>query len=133
MNNFISHNIKYLCSVNFLSQNDFGERLGLKRSVISMYVAEKSQPKIETLQRITKEFDVNLDDFINRKLDEVNNKDLAATRGVANEDGLQYGKVALLESQLKDKDEIIKMKNEVIEMLRQEIERLGGNHKKQTA
>jgi|GEM_PF-5005124 len=103
MKNFISQNISYLCDTNYLKQNEFGELFGLGRSVVSMYVSGKSQPKIETLQRIGQHFKVNLDDFINKDL-----STLAFESQLVNEPTEIYEnqslkeKVKLLEEQKKD-------------------------------
>ena len=56
MKNFIGLNIKYLCENNFLSQDEFGAKFGLKKSVIGTYVRGISYPKIEIIQKICEEF-----------------------------------------------------------------------------
>lgn len=68
MKNYIGLNIKYLCEVNFLSQDEFGAKFGLKKSVIGTYVRGVSQPKIEVLQKICKEYGITMDDLINQDL-----------------------------------------------------------------
>tara|TARA_R110000822_G_scaffold231631_1_gene363548 strand:- start:190 stop:612 length:423 start_codon:yes stop_codon:yes gene_type:complete len=68
MKNYISQNIKYLCDKEKLSQNEFGELFGLGKSVVSMYISEKSTPKLETLMLICEYFKISLDDFINHDL-----------------------------------------------------------------
>ncbi|GGB67284.1 hypothetical protein GCM10007424_04100 [Flavobacterium suaedae] len=68
MKNFIGLNIKYLCENNFLSQDEFGAKFGLKKSVIGTYVRGISYPKIEVMQKICEEFNLTLDEFVNQDL-----------------------------------------------------------------
>jgi len=63
--NFIGLNIKYLCENNFLSQDDFGAKLGLKKSVVGTYVRGISYPKVEIMQKICEEYKLTLDEFVN--------------------------------------------------------------------
>lgn len=62
--NFIGLNIKYLCENNFLSQDDFGAKFGLKKSVVGTYVRGISYPKIEIMQKICGEYKLTLDEFV---------------------------------------------------------------------
>ncbi|OIQ16929.1 MAG: hypothetical protein BM557_09275 [Flavobacterium sp. MedPE-SWcel] len=68
MKNFIGLNIKYLCENNFLSQDEFGAKFGLKKSVIGTYVRGISYPKVEVMQKICSEYNLTLDVFINEDL-----------------------------------------------------------------
>jgi len=63
--NYIGLNIKYLCENNFLSQDDFGAKFGLKKSVVGTYVRGISYPKVEIMQKICEEYGISLDEFIN--------------------------------------------------------------------
>ena len=68
MKNFIGLNIKYLCDSNFLSQDEFGARFGLKKSVVGTYIRGISHPKIEVMQKICEEFKLTMDEFVNEDL-----------------------------------------------------------------
>jgi HTH-type transcriptional regulator / antitoxin PezA len=68
MKNFIGLNIKYLCENNYLSQDEFGAKLGLKKSVVGTYVRGISTPKIEVMQNICAEYGLTLDEFVNEDL-----------------------------------------------------------------
>lgn len=68
MKNYIGLNIKYLCENNFLSQDEFGAKFGLKKSVVGTYVRGISNPKVEVMQRICEEFNLTLDELINQDL-----------------------------------------------------------------
>lgn len=122
MKNYISENISYLVNKMRCSQDEFGAIFDLKRSVISQYIKEKSQPKIETIQRICEYFEITIDDFINRSLEEIK-------QNVANESPTEYQIhkkdenkiISLLESALKDKDNIIAAKDKIIENLEEQV------------
>lgn len=64
MKNFIGLNIKYLCENNYLSQDEFGAKFGLKKSVVGTYVRGISTPKIEVMQNICAEYGLTLDEFV---------------------------------------------------------------------
>jgi HTH-type transcriptional regulator/antitoxin PezA len=66
--NYIGLNIKYLCENNFLSQDDFGAKFGLKKSVVGTYVRGISYPKVEIMQKICEEYKILLDEFVNTDL-----------------------------------------------------------------
>ncbi|MFL9843297.1 helix-turn-helix domain-containing protein [Flavobacterium rhizosphaerae] len=68
MKNYIGLNIKYLCENNFLSQDEFGAKFGLKKSVVGTYVRGISNPKIEVIQKICTEYNLSIDEFINHDL-----------------------------------------------------------------
>lgn len=132
MKNFISLNIKYLYEKNKLTQNELGELFGLKNGVIGTYVRGKTNPQIETIQKICDHFKISLDDFIN--------KDLRTLQQV--EPGHYYNDPVIgalsneaagsmhtapyldiisdLRSQLADKNKIIKMLEDEVKRLRGE-------------
>ena len=68
MNNFIGINISYLVDKLNCTQDEFGALFDLKRGNVNQYVKEKAQPKIETIQKICKHFEISIDDFINLDL-----------------------------------------------------------------
>lgn len=68
MKNFIGLNIKYLCENNFLSQDEFGAKFGLKKSVVGTYVRGISHPKVEIMQKICEEYGLSLDELISEDL-----------------------------------------------------------------
>lgn len=68
MKNYIGLNIKYLCESNFLSQDEFGAKFGLKKSVTGTYVRGISHPKVEVMQKICEEFHITLDELVNQDL-----------------------------------------------------------------
>ncbi|WP_281322749.1 helix-turn-helix transcriptional regulator [Flavobacterium aestivum] len=65
MDNFIGLNIKTLCLLHNLSQKDFGNLFDIKQSTISTYLAGRSNPQIETIQKICEYFKITIDELIN--------------------------------------------------------------------
>ncbi|MXN90189.1 helix-turn-helix domain-containing protein [Flavobacterium sp. Sd200] len=68
MINYIGLNIKYLCDKNKLSQKEFGEIFEQKQATINTYINGRSNPNVETIQKICKHFGITIDDFINLDL-----------------------------------------------------------------
>lgn len=111
MKNYIGLNIKYLYEKNFLSQDEFGELFGLKKSVIGTYVREISVPKIDVIQKICVYYKISIDDFVNRPLSEVSNDNYVK------EQESNYGHF---------ENDFIETQKKVIGLLEQENERLKG-------
>lgn len=65
MDNFIGLNIRTLCLEHHLSQKDFGDLFSIKQSTISTYLAGRSNPQIETIQKICEHFKITVDELIN--------------------------------------------------------------------
>jgi transcriptional regulator with XRE-family HTH domain len=83
MINFIGLNIKFLCAKNKLSQKDFGDLFDIKQSTISTYLAGRSNPQVETIQKICEYFKITTDEFINTDLaenDKYSNKDKTGSK-----------------------------------------------------
>lgn len=114
MKNYIGLNIKHLCEINFLNQDDFGGVFDLKKGVIGTYVRGISNPKIEIIQRICANYKISIDDFVNKNLSVA--KPYAMKQGellYANEKENQPYVISpkyveLLEKSIEDKDKIIK-------------------------
>lgn len=114
MKDYIGLNIKYLCENNFLSQDEFGAKFGLKKSVIGTYVRGISHPKIEIIQKICEEYHITVDDFINKDLYLKNKGYTAVTTSekVAEPDATDYTleKEALLKTIAAQEETIAAMK-----------------------
>lgn len=67
----ISLNIKFLRKKKGLTQQQFADEIGIKRSLVGAYEEERAEPKYDLLKKIALYFDISLDDFIN---DEINEK-----------------------------------------------------------
>jgi len=66
----ISQNIKYLRKKKALTQQQFADELGIKRSLVGAYEEERAEPKYDLLKKIASFFEVSVDDFINEEIDD---------------------------------------------------------------
>src|SRR6201985_3306493 len=66
----IPSNIKFLRKKKGLTQQQFADELGIKRSLVGAYEEERADPKYDLLKKIALFFDVSIDDFINDEIDE---------------------------------------------------------------
>jgi len=71
--NFMSNipsNIKFLRKKKGLTQQQFADQLGIKRSLVGAYEEERADPKYDLLKKIALFFDISIDDFINETINE---------------------------------------------------------------
>ncbi|MCR8560627.1 LexA family transcriptional regulator [Mucilaginibacter sp. BJC16-A38] len=66
----IPSNIKFLRKKKGLTQQQFADELGIKRSLVGAYEEERADPKYDLLKKIASFFDISIDDFINEEIDE---------------------------------------------------------------
>ena len=66
----ISTNIKFLRKKKGLTQQQFADEVGIKRSLVGAYEEERAEPKYELLKVIAAYFDISLDDFIKETINE---------------------------------------------------------------
>ena len=66
----ISSNIKFLRKKKGLTQQQFADEIGIKRSLVGAYEEERADPKYDLLKKIAIFFDITVDDFINETIDE---------------------------------------------------------------
>ncbi len=66
----IPSNIKFLRKKKGLTQQQFADELGIKRSLVGAYEEERADPKYDLLKKIALFFDISIDDFINETIDE---------------------------------------------------------------
>jgi transcriptional regulator with XRE-family HTH domain len=66
----IPSNIKFLRKKKGLTQQQFADELGIKRSLVGAYEEERADPKYDLLKKIANYFDISIDDFINESIDE---------------------------------------------------------------
>lgn len=64
----IGHNIKYLRKKNNLTQQEFADKIGLKRSLIGSYEEKRAEPKSENLIKIANFFGISTDDLVTERL-----------------------------------------------------------------
>lgn len=71
--NFMSKipgNIKFLRKKKSLTQQQFADAIGIKRSLVGAYEEERADPKYDLLKKIAEFFEVSIDDFINETINE---------------------------------------------------------------
>ncbi len=71
--NFMSNipsNIKFLRKKKGLTQQQFADAVGIKRSLVGAYEEERADPKYDLLKKIALFFEVSIDDFINETINE---------------------------------------------------------------
>jgi transcriptional regulator with XRE-family HTH domain len=66
----ISSNIKFLRKKKGLTQQQFADQIGIKRSLVGAYEEERADPKYELLKTIALFFEISIDDFINETIDD---------------------------------------------------------------
>ncbi|MBK0378826.1 XRE family transcriptional regulator [Mucilaginibacter segetis] len=66
----ISSNIKFLRKKKGLTQQQFADQIGIKRSLVGAYEEERAEPKYDLLKNIASFFEISIDDFINETINE---------------------------------------------------------------
>ncbi|MFB6343332.1 S24 family peptidase [Saccharicrinis sp. FJH62] len=80
MDHFLGSNIKHLRKIRNLTQDQFADKMAVKRSLIGSYEEGRAVPKLAVLRSIALYFDVSIDNLVNRDLSlEENTDNLAHT------------------------------------------------------
>ncbi len=66
----ISSNIKFLRKKKGLTQQQFADEIGIKRSLVGAYEEDRADPKYDLLKKIALYFEISVDDFINETINE---------------------------------------------------------------
>ena len=74
--NYLSINLEQLIKKENISKDEFGRLFDLNRGAISSYLDGKAFPKIETLQKIAKLYDLLIDDLINKDIFNTDSSDI---------------------------------------------------------
>lgn len=61
-------NLKYLRKLKGFTQEEFAEKLGIKRSLVGAYEEERADPRLEVLEIIADMFKLSLDDLLRKDL-----------------------------------------------------------------
>ncbi|WP_163398183.1 helix-turn-helix domain-containing protein [Flavobacterium fluviatile] len=131
MNNFISLNIKYLCDLKNLKQDEFGLLFNLNKGVIGTYVRDAATPKIEIIQKICAQYNISIDEFVNSDLSKGKSQNNSVNEpGPVYQKEVPSGFVLISEKHLKLLESTIEDKNKIIKAL--EL-RLGESDKSETA
>src|SRR5215210_2439186 len=73
-------NLKYLRKLRGWTQEEFANKLGIKRSLIGAYEEERADPRLDVLEIISDMFKVTLDELLRQDLSEVKGGNYLAKR-----------------------------------------------------
>lgn len=73
-------NLKYLRKLRGWTQEEFANKLGIKRSLLGAYEEERADPRIDVLETLADMFKLTLDDLLRKNLGEVKGNYLARRR-----------------------------------------------------
>ena len=77
---FAGQNLKYLRKLKGLTQEEFANKLQIKRSLLGAYEEERAEPRIDVLEIISDQFNISLDDLLRRDLSEAKGNYLSKRR-----------------------------------------------------
>jgi transcriptional regulator with XRE-family HTH domain len=63
---FANKNLKYLRKLRGWTQEEFSQKLGIKRSLLGAYEEERAEPRIEILETVADMFKLTLDDLLRK-------------------------------------------------------------------
>lgn len=66
----ISSNLKYLRKKKGLTQQQFADEIGIKRSLVGAYEEDRAEPKYDLLKKIAEYHDFTIDEFINEEIND---------------------------------------------------------------
>jgi len=66
----ISANLKYLRKKKSLTQQQFADAIGIKRSLVGAYEEDRAEPKYDLLKKIAEFYDFSIDEFINEQIND---------------------------------------------------------------
>ncbi|PWT94939.1 MAG: XRE family transcriptional regulator [Bacteroidetes bacterium] len=77
---FAGLNLKYLRKLRGWTQEEFANKIGIKRSLVGAYEEERAEPRIDVLERLSDMFKISLDDLLRKDLSEVKGSYLSRRR-----------------------------------------------------
>lgn len=75
-----NQNMKYLRKLRGLTQDEFAQKIGIKRSLVGAYEEERAEPNYEVLETVSDLFKVTIDDLLRKDLSETKGSYLAKRR-----------------------------------------------------
>ncbi len=82
-----NHNLKYLRKLRGWTQQEFADKLGIKRSLVGAYEEERAEPRIDVLEVVCDIFKLTLDDVLRKDLSESKSNYLARRRALKMAEG----------------------------------------------
>jgi transcriptional regulator with XRE-family HTH domain len=77
---YAGQNLKYLRKLRGLTQEEFAQKLQIKRSLLGAYEEERAEPRIDVIEAVSDWFKISLDDLLRRDLSDVKGSYLAKRR-----------------------------------------------------
>lgn len=117
MQNFISINIIYIRNKSSLSQEDIGNIIGTSYHAVSSYEKKKSLPPIDKIQIFCKEFNLNIDDFVNKDLSKIGTTkpNVDQVNEIGKNSILSDDSIKLYEKLIAEKDKTLSAKDQLLE------------------
>lgn len=81
-------NLRYLRKLRGLTQEEFANKLDIKRSLLGAYEEERAEPRIEVLEMVGELFKLTMDDLLLRDLSESKTNYLAKRRAMKMSSGI---------------------------------------------
>lgn len=75
-----NQNLKYLRKLRGFTQEEFAQKIGIKRSLIGAYEEERAEPNYEVLETVSDLFKVSIDDLLRKDLSETKGSYLSKRR-----------------------------------------------------
>ncbi len=64
----VSENIKFLRKQQGITQQEFADRIGIKRSLVGAYEEGRADPRISNLIKMSELFEVSIDDIVEKDI-----------------------------------------------------------------
>ena len=75
-----NQNMKYLRKLRGFTQDEFAQKIGIKRSLVGAYEEERAEPNYEVLETISDLFKISIDDLLRKDLSETKGSYLSKRR-----------------------------------------------------
>ncbi len=77
-----NQNLKYLRKLRGLTQEEFAQKLGIKRSLLGAYEEERAEPRMEVLETVCDMFKLTMDDLLRKDLSDNKSNYLSRRRAM---------------------------------------------------
>lgn len=105
----ISSNLKHLRKLNNLTQEQFAEKLGIKRSLLGAYEEGRADPRLNNLLNIANVFNLSVDDIISKDLNKDGNFSSSKAKGSIDKQPLRVLSITV-DQQNKENIELVPQK-----------------------
>jgi transcriptional regulator with XRE-family HTH domain len=77
---YASTNLKYLRKLKGFTQEEFAEKLQIKRSLLGAYEEDRAEPRLDVMERVCSIYKITIDDFLLKNLSEQTGTNYLAQR-----------------------------------------------------